>query len=221
MDIALPLRVAPAGAGMISRQHLLAWQKLEPHVQVVAICDPDRSRGESRAKEFKIEDIYDTAGSLFSGAEFDALDVVSPREPRCLPEHPRAVPKTTNAHTGRGRIPPPRSAHRCSFDGARELAVPTMVQTCPAVDRRGVARRASAVSHVAGIVRNAARRQRAEPGIRGTTIRGRRTSIDDCRGADPPHTLPRSELSCGPISPPPGASAAVIRVGRSAPVSTS
>ena len=95
MDIALPLRVAPAGAGMISRQHLLAWQKLEPHVQVVAICDPDRSRGESRAKEFKIEDIYDTAGSLFSGAEFDALDVVSPREPRCLPEHPRAVPKTT------------------------------------------------------------------------------------------------------------------------------
>ena len=101
------VKVAVIGLGSWGREILDQLGRLEK-AQVVAICDPDRSRGESRAKEFKIEDIYDTAGSLFSGAEFDALDVVSPREPRCLPEHPRAVPKTTNAHTGRGRIPPPQ-----------------------------------------------------------------------------------------------------------------
>lgn len=80
MTKALPTRVALAGAGMISRHHLIAWKKLEPRVQVVAICDPDRDRAAARAKEFNIDGVYDTPASLFANAKFDALDVASPRE---------------------------------------------------------------------------------------------------------------------------------------------
>ena len=75
-----PLRVAVAGAGMISRHHLLGWQKLAGDVEVVAICDPDTSRAAARAREFGIARVYDSLEALFAREIIDALDVASPRE---------------------------------------------------------------------------------------------------------------------------------------------
>jgi predicted dehydrogenase len=37
------LRVALAGAGMVSRHHLIAWSRV-PAARVVAVADPDRAR---------------------------------------------------------------------------------------------------------------------------------------------------------------------------------
>mgnify|MGYP001799495095 CR=1 FL=1 len=40
-----PLKVAIAGAGMISHHHLIAWSKLD-NVRVVAVSDPLRKSGD-------------------------------------------------------------------------------------------------------------------------------------------------------------------------------
>ena len=47
-----PLRVALAGAGMISRHHLIAWRNLGERVKLVAVCDPDEAKASQRAGEF-------------------------------------------------------------------------------------------------------------------------------------------------------------------------
>lgn len=75
-----PLRVAMAGAGMISWHHLLAWKKLGHRVSLVAVCDPDPVRARKRADEFGIPHTYCDAHALFAEQAIDALDVASPRE---------------------------------------------------------------------------------------------------------------------------------------------
>src|SRR6185436_1013226 len=75
-----PLRVALAGAGMISWHHLLAWKKLEPGVRLVAVCDPDTTRARKRAEEFGIPQVFASAEDLFANQDIDVLDVASPRE---------------------------------------------------------------------------------------------------------------------------------------------
>jgi predicted dehydrogenase len=74
------LRIALAGAGMISWHHLVAWRKLGECVRVVAVCDPDRAKAVQRAEEFSIPSVYGDADALFAGETIDALDVASPRE---------------------------------------------------------------------------------------------------------------------------------------------
>src|SRR5581483_4309061 len=75
-----PLRVALAGAGMISWYHLVAWRNLGPRARVVAVCDPDRAKATRRAEEFGIPCVYQDADAMWGGEAIDALDVASPRE---------------------------------------------------------------------------------------------------------------------------------------------
>jgi D-apiose dehydrogenase len=75
-----PLKVALAGAGMISRYHLIAWRKLGERVRVVAVCDPDADRAAERAEEFSIPRVYLDADAMFAAGAIDALDVASPRQ---------------------------------------------------------------------------------------------------------------------------------------------
>jgi len=77
---ATPLRVALAGAGMISWYHLTAWRALGLRVRLVAVCDPDPERAAARAKEFDIPGVYRDADAMFAAERVDALDVASPRE---------------------------------------------------------------------------------------------------------------------------------------------
>ncbi len=77
---AAPLRVALAGAGMISWYHLVAWRNLGPRARVVAVCDPDRAKAARRAEEFGIARVYQDADAMWGGEAIDALDVASPRE---------------------------------------------------------------------------------------------------------------------------------------------
>ncbi len=75
-----PFKLALAGAGMISAHHLRGWQKLGNRVELVAVCDPDRERAETRAKEFGIVKIYQDRDRMLAAERIDILDVASPRE---------------------------------------------------------------------------------------------------------------------------------------------
>jgi len=75
-----PLKVALAGAGMISWYHLVGWRNLGERVRLVAVCDPDAARAARRAEEFSIPHVYGDADAMFAAEAIDALDVISPRE---------------------------------------------------------------------------------------------------------------------------------------------
>jgi D-apiose dehydrogenase len=75
-----PLKVALAGAGMISWYHLVGWRSLGERVRLVAVCDPDAAKAAKRASEFSIPKIYSNADAMFAAEEIDALDVITPRE---------------------------------------------------------------------------------------------------------------------------------------------
>ena len=75
-----PLKVALAGAGMISWYHLVGWRKLEPRIRLVAVCDPNRAQTEKRAAEFGIPKVYTDRDAMLASEAIDALDVASPRE---------------------------------------------------------------------------------------------------------------------------------------------
>lgn len=76
-----PIRVALAGAGMISWYHLAGWRNVgAARARVVAVCDPDRQKASRRAEEFGIPRVYQDAAAMLDGEPIDALDVASPRE---------------------------------------------------------------------------------------------------------------------------------------------
>src|SRR5258708_2565635 len=74
-----PLKVALAGAGMISWYHLIGWRSLGERVRVVAVCDPDSDKAAKRAEAFSIPHVYRDADAMFAAETIDALDVASPR----------------------------------------------------------------------------------------------------------------------------------------------
>jgi len=71
------IRVAIAGAGMVTQHHLRAWGKL-PQVEVVAICARHMETAETRAAEFKIPAAYDDVAAMLDRAKPDALDIATP-----------------------------------------------------------------------------------------------------------------------------------------------
>jgi predicted dehydrogenase len=75
-----PLKVALAGAGMISWYHLTAWRKLGTRVELVAVCDPDGENARRRAEEFGILKVYRDRDEMLAAERIEALDVASPRE---------------------------------------------------------------------------------------------------------------------------------------------
>lgn len=74
------MRIGLIGAGMVSRHHLIAWAKLAPRVQVVAVAEPDAGRVSSRAAEFGIPRTYADASAMLAQERLDAIDVAAPRE---------------------------------------------------------------------------------------------------------------------------------------------
>jgi D-apiose dehydrogenase len=73
------LNVALAGAGMISRHHLIAWRAVAPAARVVAVYDPDVERARSRAAEFGIDAVFTDGAAMLEKAGVAALDVAAPR----------------------------------------------------------------------------------------------------------------------------------------------
>lgn len=73
------IRVGVLGCGMISADHFRAWARCEG-ASVVAVCDPDRTRAEARAKEFGIGAIYTSPEAMLAAGGLDAVDIITPRQ---------------------------------------------------------------------------------------------------------------------------------------------
>ena len=74
------LKVALAGAGMISWHHLVGWRNVAPAARVVAVYDPDAERARARAAEFGIDAVFTDATAMLDEAGAAALDVAAPRQ---------------------------------------------------------------------------------------------------------------------------------------------
>ena len=71
------LRVAFAGAGLMSRFHLNGWSAVEG-ANVVAICDPVAEKAERRAREFGIPAVYTDFTRMLEDSRPEAVDIATP-----------------------------------------------------------------------------------------------------------------------------------------------
>jgi D-apiose dehydrogenase len=71
------LKVALAGAGMVSRHHLIAWSKCAD-AEMVAIADPVLERAKVRADEFGVPQVFDSMEAMLAAGGIEALDVATP-----------------------------------------------------------------------------------------------------------------------------------------------
>jgi len=71
------IKVAIAGAGMVTRHHLPAWGRL-PQVEVVAICARRLQNAQARAAEFNIPAAYDDVAAMLDREKPDVLDIATP-----------------------------------------------------------------------------------------------------------------------------------------------
>jgi len=70
------MRVAIAGAGMVTRHHLIAWSRLS-EVEVTAICNRKPEKVLSRTREFNIPKAYSNLVEMLEKEKPDALDIAS------------------------------------------------------------------------------------------------------------------------------------------------
>src|SRR4030042_5979908 len=68
------LRIAIAGAGMVTRHHLIAWSRL-PNLKVVAIYNRTLDKANGRANEFGIPNVYSDIERMLDQERPDALDI--------------------------------------------------------------------------------------------------------------------------------------------------
>lgn len=73
------IRVAIAGAGMVTRHHLLAWRKL-PQIDVVAVCARHLENARRRAASFGVLSAYDNVAEMLDRERPDILDIATPPE---------------------------------------------------------------------------------------------------------------------------------------------
>jgi predicted dehydrogenase len=72
------LRAAILGCGMIAEYHILAWLRI-PEVEIVAVCDLDAARAQSRREQFVPNArIYDSLDALLSTERIDFVDILTP-----------------------------------------------------------------------------------------------------------------------------------------------
>ena len=72
-------KVAVIGTGFIStNRHLPAWLRLRRRAMVAAVCDADKDRAESVAREFGIESTYDNVEQLLDEEKPDFVDICTP-----------------------------------------------------------------------------------------------------------------------------------------------
>lgn len=73
----MTLRVALAGAGMVSRHHLIAWSKLEG-ARIVAAADPRPEAAAERAAAFAIPETFTDTAAMLDAVKPDAIDIAAP-----------------------------------------------------------------------------------------------------------------------------------------------
>jgi predicted dehydrogenase len=72
----LKARVGLIGCGFISQAHLRGWKNNGCDVR--AVCDVDKKRAESRAKEFGVNAVYDDFRRMLEHEKLDIVDIATP-----------------------------------------------------------------------------------------------------------------------------------------------
>jgi predicted dehydrogenase len=63
---------------MVSGFHLPGWRALGDKVELVAIADPDLVKGQARADQFGIGQVYNCMDSMINACQLDAVDIMTP-----------------------------------------------------------------------------------------------------------------------------------------------
>jgi len=71
------LRVAFAGAGLMSQFHLNGWSEVDG-ADIVAICDPTAEKAEQRSREYGIPAVYEDFAQMLEQTKPDAVDIATP-----------------------------------------------------------------------------------------------------------------------------------------------
>ncbi len=71
------VKVGVVGLGIMGRTHTRAYKR-HPNAEVVAVCDIDRSRAESFAKEFSVKKVYTDFWKMAEDPEIEAVSVTTP-----------------------------------------------------------------------------------------------------------------------------------------------
>ena len=70
------LRGVAVGAGYFSQFHLDAWKRID-NVDLVAICDTDKSKANTAAKEHDIASTYNNVGEMLAKEDPDFIDIIT------------------------------------------------------------------------------------------------------------------------------------------------
>lgn len=73
----MSIKVACVGAGYFSKFHIEAWQRIED-VELVAICDSDKSKLDAAADSFKVSKTYTDVSTMLNSEEIHVLDIITP-----------------------------------------------------------------------------------------------------------------------------------------------
>jgi predicted dehydrogenase len=71
------LKVALVGCGFFSANHLNAWRDLAERVEIVALCDIDKTKAQAMAKAFGIKGVYTDLAALIKQERPDFVDIAT------------------------------------------------------------------------------------------------------------------------------------------------
>ncbi len=69
-------RGALIGCGFFSRNHLHGWKDV-PGAEIVAVCDLDREKAETAARDFGVSAVFTDASTMLAETELDFVDVAT------------------------------------------------------------------------------------------------------------------------------------------------
>jgi predicted dehydrogenase len=75
------MRCAVIGCGFFAQNHLNAWRQMAPEgIELVAVCDIDKSKADAAASAFAVPRSYDRAEALLAAEKLDFVDIVTRME---------------------------------------------------------------------------------------------------------------------------------------------
>lgn len=79
-EMAQKVRIGMVGAGWVAGYHLPAWRLQADRAEIAAICDPDLTAAQARARAFGIPRAFASAEAMLEQVPLDGIDICAPRD---------------------------------------------------------------------------------------------------------------------------------------------